>query len=229
MTPPPQIGTTPDSSSGVVPSPAPDRGPVRGVVWDLGNVIVDWDPFHAVAAGVGEDEARRFLEAEDFDFLAYNHGPDSGQSWDEAEAAVAASHPHWVEHARAYRRHFPASLLGPVPGTSALVEELHAAGVGQWGLTNWSDELYHAHAPRLFPVLGLLGEVVVSGTERVAKPDAAAYELVVARSGLPAEALVFVDDRPVNVEAAIGCGLHGLVFTGAERLREDLRGLGLPV
>ena len=200
--------TTPDTPSGVVPPPDRAGAVVRGVIWDLGNVIVDWDPFHAIAAGVGEAEARRFLDADDVDFMAYNHGPDS---------------------ARAYRRHFGHSLLGPVPGTSEIIRELHAAGIGQWGLTNWSDELYHPHAPRLFPVLGLLGTVVVSGTEGVAKPDAAAYELAVERAGLPAYDLVFVDDRVSNVEAAIACGLHGLVFTGADRLRTDLRALGLPV
>ncbi len=229
MSHPAPHGTTPDAASGVVPSPGPDEPRVRGVIWDLGNVIVDWDPFHAIAAGVGEAEARRFLDADDVDFLAYNHGPDSGDSWDDAEAALELSHPHWLPHARAYRRHFEHSLLGPVPGTSEIIRELHAAGIGQWGLTNLSDELYHPHAPRLFPVLGLLGTVVVSGTEGVAKPEAAAYELAVERAGLPAYDLVFVDDRASNVEAAIACGLHGLVFTGADRLRTDLRALGLPV
>jgi len=78
----------------------PDGVP-SGVVFDLGNVLIDWQPYAAIAAGVGADEARRFLEADDFDFMAYNHGPDSGQDWDAAEAAVARSHPHWLEHARA--------------------------------------------------------------------------------------------------------------------------------
>lgn len=218
MTPPLDHGTTPDATSGVV---------LRGVVWDLGNVIVDWDPLHAIAAGVGEDEARAFLES--VDFMAWNHGPDSGGTWDEAQAWLEREHPQWAAAGRAYREHFPASLLGPVPGTSELVRELHAAGVVQVGLTNWSDELYHAHAPRLFPVLDLLDPVVVSGTEKVAKPDPAAYALAVERAGLPAQALAFVDDRRDNVEAAIACGLQGLVFTDAGTLRADLRRRGLPV
>lgn len=224
MTPSLDHGTTPDDPSGVVPS-AP--GPVRGVVWDLGNVIVDWDPLPAIAAGVGESAARAFLD--EVDFMAWNHGPDSGQSWDEAEAWLERTHPRWVEHGRAYRRHFAASLLGPVPGTSDLVHALHAAGVPQVGLTNWSDELYHAHAPRLFPVLELLDTVVVSGTEGVAKPDPAAYAIAVERVGLPAGDLVFIDDRAENVEAAVACGLRGLVFNDAPTLRGDLRELGLPV
>ena len=86
-----------------------------GLVWDLGNVLIDWQPYAAVAAGVGPEEARRFLAADDFDFLAYNHGPDSGLDWDTAEAEVAGTHPHWLEHARAYRTHFAASLVGEVP------------------------------------------------------------------------------------------------------------------
>ncbi|MBM7507456.1 2-haloacid dehalogenase [Nocardioides salarius] len=199
-----------------------------GVVWDLGNVLVDWDASRAIAAGVGEAEAARFLAADDFDFRAYNHGPDSGLDWDAAEAEVARSHPHWLAHCRAYRAHFPASLVGEVPGTADLVRALHAAGVPQWGLTNWSHELY-PHAPRMFDVLALLDDVVVSGTEGLAKPDPRVYELLVPRTGRPLAGLVFVDDRPDNVEAARALGMAGLVFTGADALRADLRGLGLPV
>ncbi|MDO3397381.1 HAD family phosphatase [Nocardioides sp. SOB44] len=216
---------------GLSPIHGPDPTPVprvgAGVVWDLGNVLVDWDASRAIAAGVGEAEAARFLAADDFDFRAYNHGPDSGLAWDTAEAEVARSHPHWLEHCRAYRAHFPASLVGEVPGTADLVRTLHAAGVPQWGLTNWSHELY-PHAPRMFEVLALLDDVVVSGTEGLAKPDPRVYELLVARTGRPLADLVFVDDRPENVEAASALGMAGLVFTGADALRADLRGLGLP-
>ncbi len=200
----------------------------RGVIWDFGNVLIDWQPHAAIAAGVGVEEATRFLAAEDFDFGAYNLGPDSGQSWEEAEAAVRRTHPHWVDHALAYRTHFEASLVGEVPGTPDLVRELSAAGVRQWGLTNWSDELY-PHAPRLFDFLGLLEGVVVSGTEGLAKPDPAIFELAVSRAGLPAEDLVFVDDKERNVAAAVEAGLDGIVFTGADDLRVALRERGLPV
>ncbi len=67
--------------------------PPAAVVFDLGNVLIDWDPFEAIAAGVGPDEARRFLEAEDFDFMAWNHGPDSGGTWADAEARGTADPP----------------------------------------------------------------------------------------------------------------------------------------
>src|SRR6476620_8662367 len=207
------------------PSGAVERtedGAPRGVVWDLGNVLIDWDPYAAIAAGVGPVEARRFLDADDFDFMAYNHGPDSGLDWDTAEAEVARTHPHWLEHARAYRSHFPASLLGEVPGSVGVVRDLHSAGVPLWGLTNWSHELF-PHGGAAFPFLGLLEDVVVSGTEGVAKPDPAVFEIVRRRTGHPLDRLVFVDDRPDNVAAAAAAGMDALVFTDAGRLRADLR------
>ena len=197
------------------------------VVWDLGNVLIDWQPQLAVARGVGEEEAALFLSG--FDFLAWNHRMDAGEtSWDEAEDELARTHPQWAEHARAYRAHFAASLPGEVPGTRQVVEDLHAAGVRQWGLTNWSAELY-PHAPARFDVLALLEDVVVSGREGVAKPDPRIFEVLVERTGLPAAELVLVDDRTSNVEAARRAGLHAVLFTDAAGAREGLRRLGLPV
>jgi 2-haloacid dehalogenase len=201
---------------------------VQGVVFDLGNVLIDWDPSAAIAAGVGPAEARRFLDADDFDFMAWNHGPDSGGSWDDAEADVRRTHPHWVEHALAYRANFAASLLGEVPGVVDVVRDLHAAGVPLVGLTNWSDELY-PHAPRLFPFLELLDDVVVSGTVGAAKPDARAYEIAAERLGRPLDRLAFVDDKQLNVDAAAALGMDAILFTDAAALRTELRSRGLPV
>ncbi len=204
------------------------RSTPRGVVWDLGNVLIDWQPHAAVAAAMGADEATRFLGAEDFDFMAFNHDLDAGGTWEEGEAALRRTHPHWVEHAAAYRAHFPASLVGEVPGTVEIVRELSAAGVRMVGLTNWPDEFW-PHAPEKFDFLGLLDDVVVSGTEKVAKPDPAIFEIAVARAGIPAADLVFVDDKEANVAAAVEFGLDGIVFHGATELRVALRERGLPV
>ena len=201
--------------------------PPRGVVWDLGNVLIDWQPYAAIAAGVGADEATRFLGAEDFDFMGYNHGPDGGMTWAEAEAVVADSHPHWLPHARAYREHFPRSLVGEVPGSVDILRALHAADVPMWGLTNWSHELY-PNAPAMFDFLGLLEGVVVSGTEGIAKPDPRIFELTAARAGHCLDQLVFIDDRVDNVAASCAAGMDGIHFIGAAQLQRDLRDRGLP-
>jgi 2-haloacid dehalogenase len=197
-----------------------------GVVLDLGNVLIEWNPHAAIAAGVGDDEARRFLDAEDFDFMAWNHTCDAGGTWADAEAAVRRTHPHWVEHALAYRANFTKSLLGEVPGTADVVRDLHAAGVPMVGLTNWSAELY-PHAPERFEILALLDDVVVSGQVKAAKPDRRAYEIAAERIGQPLDRLAFVDDNPPNVAAAAELGMDAILFTGADGLRTELRSRGL--
>lgn len=199
---------------------------VAGVVWDFGGVLIGWDPFPAVAAGVGDAEARRFFD--EFDFHSWNYACDAGLSWAEAMARLEREQPRWLAHGRAYVDNFPLSLTGEVPGTHDLIRELYAGGVRQFGLTNWSHELY-PHAPQSYAVLGLLADVIVSGTEKLAKPDPAIYRLAAERAGLPPEQLAFVDDKPANVAAARELGFHGLVFTDAATLRADLRALGLPV
>ncbi|MFC7494621.1 MULTISPECIES: HAD family hydrolase [unclassified Nocardioides] len=202
-------------------------GGVSGVVFDFGNVLIDWQPLAALTAGLGEEEAQRFLTADDFDFMAWNHHQDAGRAWDEAIDELRTSHPHWVRHAEAYLEHFTRSLA-EMPGTPDILRDLHGAGVPVLGLTNWSAELY-PHAPAAFDFIGLLDVVVVSGREGVAKPDAAAFELVAERSGLPLDRLVFVDDSPRNVDAAAALGMDALLFTGADTLRDALRERGLPV
>jgi 2-haloacid dehalogenase len=207
--------------------PEDDSGRPAGVVFDFGNVLIDWDPEAAIVAGLGAEEARRFLTADDFDFHDWNHHQDAGRAWAEALDELRVSHPHWVRHAEAYLEHFPLSLA-EVPGTADIVRELHSAGVPVLGLTNWSAELY-PHAPETLDVVALLDDVVVSGREGAAKPDPRAYQIVAERSGLPLDRLVFVDDKQSNVDAAAALGMDGILFTGAEDLRAALRERGLPV
>ena len=202
-------------------SATPDGSP-SGVVFDLGNVLIDWDPFAAIAAGVGEAEARRFLTAADFDFMAWNHLQDSGRPWAEAVAEVRRTHPHWADHATAYVDHFPASL-SEVPGTTDIVRELHATGIPLIGLTNWSDELYYPHAHGTFEVLDLLDHVVVSGEVKVAKPDPRAYHLAAEATGHPLDQLLFIDDRQENLDPAADLGMDTILFTDADNLRQELR------
>jgi 2-haloacid dehalogenase len=198
------------------------------VVFDLGNVLIRWDPHPAVARGVGAEEATRFLSAEDFDFLAWNHLQDAGREWPVAEDAVARSHPHWHEHALAYRAHFGESLVGAVDENVAVLRDLHAAGVALTALTNWSAELFPQALDR-FDFLGLFDDIVVSGAEGVAKPDPAVFAVLRERVGRPLDRCVFVDDSAANVAAAAAAGLDAIHFDGEMPLRPQLRTRGLPV
>ena len=198
------------------------------VVFDLGNVLIRWDPRPALAAAVGDDEADRILAADDFDFGAWNAAQDAGRPFKEGEEEVAASHPHWAEHVRGYRPHFEHSLTGTVDDTVAILRDLHEAGVPVFALTNWSAETFPLARER-YEFLALFDDVVVSGAEGVAKPDPAIFEVLRERVGRPLEECVFVDDGPHNVAAAADAGMDAIRFTDTGHLRDDLRARGLPV
>jgi 2-haloacid dehalogenase len=200
----------------------------EAVVFDLGNVLIDWDPFPAVAAGVGADEAGRFLAADDFDFLAWNHLQDAGRCWEDAEDDVSRTHPHWHRHAVAYRAHFGLSLVGEIEDNVAVLRDLHAAGVPLFALTNWSAELF-PHARERFDLLALFEDIVVSGEEALAKPDPTLFEVLRTRVGRPLAGCVFVDDSAANVAAARAAGMDAIRFMPDEPLRPQLRSRGLPV
>ena len=194
------------------------------VVFDLGGVLIDWDPRHLYRRLLPEDEVDPFLD--EIGFAAWNYAQDAGGSWDEAVERLAARHPHRRELIAAYPARFPESITGPVPGTVELLRELHARGTRLLALTNWSAENY-PHAEAAFDFLDLFEAVLVSGVEGVAKPDPAVFTLLVDRYRLDPAATVFVDDSPANVAAAAAAGLQALRFTGADGLRADLSRLGL--
>lgn len=198
------------------------------VVFDLGNVLIRWDPHPAIAAGVGPAEATRFLTADDFDFGTWNREQDAGRPWEQAEAAVAASHPHWREHAAAYRTHFARSIEHQIDDSVTILHELHSAGVPLFALTNWSGELFPVARAR-YPFLRLFEDIVISGDERVAKPDPKIFGILQRRVGRPLQHCVYVDDSSANVDAARGAGLDAVLFSDTGHLRADLTARGLPL
>lgn len=199
---------------------------IRGVVFDLGNVLIDWQPEQAIAAAVGRDEARAFLDG--FAFRSWNHAQDAGRPFVESEREAVAAYPEWREHVLAYRQNFPASLVDEIPGTVAILRELHAAGVPLFALTNWAAETFH-HARERFAWLDLFEDVIVSGEEKVAKPDPEIFAVLSRRSGRRLGDLFFTDDSEANVEAARAAGLSAVVFTSPEQLRRELRGVGFDI
>ena len=197
------------------------------VVFDLGGVVVAWDPVPAVAAAVGQDRAERFVHGHEFDFEAWNHAQDSGRSLADAEAAARASHPHLAEEIAAYRPNFALSLRGLVPGTAEILRALYDRGVRLVALTNWSAETIH-HALEVFPEqFALFDDIVVSGTEGVAKPDQEIFQILAHRLGHPIEGVFYVDDNLRNVDAARNASMDALQFTDAAALLDELRGRGL--
>jgi 2-haloacid dehalogenase len=201
---------------------------VEAVVFDLGNVLITWDPQPAVAKGVGAEQARRFLADESFDFMAWNELQDGGRSWDEAEAVAVRSHPQWEPAIRAYRENFLDSLVGGIEDSVRILRELHAAGIRLYALTNWSKELFPV-ARKRFDFLDLFEDIIVSGQEGVGKPDPEIFEILHDRIGHSLAGCIFIDDSLPNIQAAREAGMDAILFTDTGHLREDLMVRGLPL
>lgn len=196
---------------------------ITAVVFDLGNVLVGWDPYLAMADRMTRDEWQRFALAADFSEL--NVMADRGVPLREVIRRAGEKGQEHGELIRQYFEGFERSLTGPVPGVAEIVRELRAAGLRLLGLTNWSAETF-VHAPESAPAIRELEAVVVSGEEGLAKPDPALFRRLIETYDLVPDETVFVDDSEHNVRAAAELGLVALRFTDADRLREDLRRVG---
>lgn len=204
--------------------------PVDAVVFDLGNVLIRWDPAPAIAAAVGPERAQAFLADASFDFGAWNAANDLGRPFVEAEESAVAAHPHLADEIRAYRANFDASMVEQIEGTVAILRELHEAGTPLFALTNWSAETFPQALER-FDFLDLFEDIVVSGEEGVGKPDPEVFEVLEERirhrGGL--DDSIFIDDSAANVMAALEAGIDAIRFTDPDALREDLIVRGLPL
>ena len=198
---------------------------IDAIVYDLGNVLIGWDPY-AAFAGLSTDEVDQFFA--ESSFLEHNHAQDAGRSWADLRELLAGADPRHGELVDMYVRNFPRTLTGPVPGSADLVEELDRAGLALYGLTNWSAELFH-HAQPAAPAIGLLRGIVVSGEVGLAKPDPAIFDHTTERFGLTPQRTVFVDDSLRNVEAAAERGYVAVHFTTTDAFRTQLRALGIDV
>lgn len=199
---------------------------VDAVLFDLGNVLVGWDPFLPYQGRYPRARVERFFTT--IDFMAFNHEQDAGRAWADAREALARTHPEYVPMLDVYIAHFADSVTGDMPGAARLVADVKAAGVRTFGLTNWSAETFHV-ALQKTTVVGALADVVVSGRERIAKPDPRVFDLAVSRFGLDPARTLFTDDAEQNTRVAAGRGFRTHPFQGPAGLRAQLRALGVDV
>jgi 2-haloacid dehalogenase len=196
------------------------------VIFDVGNVLYGWDPDSFLVRQIADDEARmRYIE--DVDLWAWHDTLDGGRSFGEAAAELSEKFPDYAHLISAWGDRFGETISDPVPGMHALVGELDARGVPLFAITNFSADFWQPFRAREEAFFCRFRDIVVSGEEKLLKPDPAIYYLALDRFGLnPADAL-FVDDRLVNVEGARAVGMHGHLFTSADELRARLAEEGL--
>ena len=196
------------------------------VIFDVGRVLYDWDPRFLYRRLIDDDRA---LDAFLRDVVTHDwhFQHDAGRDFAETGAELTALHPHHAELIAAWGPRFLESIGDPVPGMHGLVDELEARGVPLYAITNFSHEFWPPFRAREAAMFDRFRDVVVSGVEKMAKPDAAIYRLALDRFGLEAGRTVFMDDNQANIDGAREVGLIALHFTSEPKLRRELVELGL--
>ena len=152
---------------------------------------------------------------------------DAGRPFAETSAELIREHPQHESLIAAWGPRFLESIGAPIAGMPALVDDLHAARVPLYAITNFSGEFWPPFRAREAAMFDRFRDVVVSGDERLVKPDAAIYHLALDRFDLVAERTVFIDDNEANIAGAAAVGLIALHFTDEPTLRRQLVDLGL--
>ena len=202
---------------------------ITDVVFDFCGVLLDWQT-RACLQGKFDDAIVDRICADDdpCGFFGYEDRMDAGEDFDHIYPDVVREQgEELAEIFRYYIAHYDDALPCMLPGMEQLLRDLKAAGYGVWGLTNWSHETFH-FAFEKFPQLAeLLQDTVVSGMEKLHKPNADIYELALSRFDIAPESSVFLDDTSKNVTGARAVGMHAFRFTDAQQARRDLASLGM--
>lgn len=216
-----------------MPSEAPDstpRKPPSVVVFDLGGVLVDWNPRHLYRQLIPDPaEMERFLAT--VTTTAWHVAQDRGGDPAEATRRLCAAHPDRAALIEAFYGRFDEMLAQDFPDMSALVDRLADAGVPLYLLSNapaFIDDWARGRGQAMHAFLGRFRDYVVSGRVGLMKPDAAIYDLVCRTGGFRPGEAVFIDDHPPNVDGARAAGLHAVHHRSPAETVAALRALGLP-
>ena len=203
-----------------------NRKTVSAIVFDLGGVLMDWDPYYLYRKILGEDRqaVERFLQA--VDFSGWNKEQDRGRSFAEGTAELIARFPEYRELILAYDERYLESLNGAIQPVVEILRALKDLGYPLYGLSNWPAEKFALVRPQ-YPFFAWFDDLVISGEVGLVKPDTAIFELLLERVGRPAGECLFIDDHERNIIAARALGFQTIRFQSPQQLEMDLRGMGM--
>lgn len=215
-----------DMEPGVDSLQAPVQAPVQAVVWDIGRVLVRWSIRGLYEKLIPDpQELEWFLANVVTESWHFQH--DEGRPLAEMIAERSAEFPEWRSQIEAYGPRWLETVPGPVAGTHELVAQLAERAVPQYCITNFGVDAFAMFRPT-FPVLDHFRDIVVSGAEKLAKPDPAIFALAEQRFGHAPRHMLFIDDNAANIATARKCGWQVHHFLGdAAALQTDLAARGL--
>ena len=202
-----------------------DLNPPKTVVFDLGGVLIDWDPRHLYRKMFDDEgEMDRFLA--EICNTEWNLQMDRGLPFEEGVAMLSRKHPDKAAYIEAFWTRWPEMIEGAIDGTVEILEALHATGIPLYALSNWSAQTW-PYARDRFAFLSLFEGLIISGFEATMKPEEAIFNILLTRYEIePADAF-FIDDRAENIAIAQALGFHGILFTDPAKLSDGLQRHGL--
>jgi 2-haloacid dehalogenase len=199
--------------------------PLNAFIFDLGKVIVDWNPGYLLHEIVQDEAQLKFLVDEVLD-LEWFRSVDAGYPLSKAIAERSKVYPEYADAMQLYVDRWPETIRGFFEGTLEIVRELHASGTPLYVLSNWAGETW-ARVEQDFAFLEFFDDVIISGHVGMAKPNDAIFKMARDQFNVDPAATLFIDDGLKNVNAAKGVGFQAVLFETPEKLRQDLIGLGV--
>ncbi|TPF80609.1 MULTISPECIES: HAD family phosphatase [unclassified Bifidobacterium] len=202
---------------------------ITDVIFDFCGVLIDWDTRACLTGRFPDDVVSAICAPDDpHGFFRYEDRMDAGEDFDSIYPDVVREQGEDIAGIfKYYIEHYADALPRTLPGMTELLADLKRHGYGVWGLTNWSHETFHLAFEKFPRLEQLLDGTVVSGVEKMHKPNADIYNLAMERFGLTPERCVFFDDTAKNIVGANEVGIHGILFSGAIAARDSLANLGV--
>ena len=198
----------------------------RVAIFDLGGVMIQWDPRHLYRKLFPGDEAAMEHFLANVCTTDWNECQDAGRTFEEATRALMPQHADKRHLIEAFGQRFGEMIPGAIEGSVAILAELKARAVPVYAITNWSAETFPPQRAR-FPFLDAFDDIVVSGVEGVIKPHPRIFRILMERHGIDPREAVFIDDVAANAAAAATLGILGIHFRSPEQLRAELVACGL--
>lgn len=190
---------------------------IKNVIFDYGNVLVDWNPAYLFLPVFGGDEEKCRFFTDNVCNREWFTRMDRGEDMDKCVAELQLQYPQYADAVAMFRDRWFEMCNGDIPGMLEIIQDLKSKGVGVYGLTNWPAATF-TEARRRFKTLASIDNYVVSSSVKLAKPDPEIFKLLISRYNLKPEECVFIDDRADNVNAAKALRMSGIVYPGSAAL-----------
>ena len=198
---------------------------IKAVIFDYGGVLMDWNPYYLLRKLLPNDtEIARFLE--EINFSYWNYECDKGYPFAQVVEELSQKFPHRAEVIHQFDVRWLETIGGVFSGTEEILKSLKSREFPIYGLSNWSDEKFDLVRPK-YEFFNWFNDMVISGKEKVAKPDPAIYQLLLSRNHLDPRECIYIDDSETNIRTGRQLGLNCVQYQSSGQLREALAGFGL--